>query len=187
MAIIDIQIEDRAVRRALARGAAAVGRALDMALEEGLDGIIAEIRNNDDSLFTNPSGSLTGGLWRSEAQGGAITGGWSGPSAVYGPSLEHGPKDKGPKPIYPKNVLSKGYGSTGASGRAKRSAGAPILALRIITAGGAVIFRRSSTYVWKASMLRPHWSWALKRKKAWLNATIKRRVIGALKNAMRIR
>ena len=193
MAVIHIKVRDKEVRAALRRGAAAVTAALDVALEQGIDRVISDIRANDATLFTDPSGGLTGQLWRSGAKNGRIRAGWSGPSAVYGPVLEHGPKDKGPKPILPKNTLTKGY--TNARGKT-RSAGQPILALRIPitpqgpTMGGApmaggIIYRRRSTYRWDRSMLRPHWSWSVKKNATWMQKNIRKRVLDAVGKAMR--
>jgi hypothetical protein len=185
MAIIDVTINDRAVRAALMRGAAAVSAALDIAIDKGLNGVIEEIKANDDRLFRHPSGVLTSGLHIIEhSNGGKASAGWTGPSAVYGPVLESGPRDRGPKPILPKGTLVKGFSKTGASGRAKRNAGEPIKALRF-KVGGEVIYRRKSTYRWDPSMARPHWSWAFGRRRDWIHATIRKQVIDAVKEGMR--
>ena len=133
--------------RAMDAGSNAAKKCLNEVLEAAMDEIILGIRNNEKRWFDHPTGTLTKELWRGTATAGAIEGGWSGASAVYGPSLEWGPTDKGPKKVYPKGTNVE--------------TGKPLKALRWMK-GESVVYRKWSTYQWKDSQKRPHWKKALK-------------------------
>jgi hypothetical protein len=87
-----------------------------------------------DAEDIDPEATLGGSLWRGDEPRPAadmmVELGWG---VIHGRILEFGPKERGPKKIVVKRAN----------------------ALRIGTAGG-VIYRKSSTYIWKPSMLRPH-------------------------------
>ena len=98
--------------------------------------------HDPDAPDVDSEGTLGGSLWRGDEPRPAVDMhvelGWG---VIYGRVLEFGPKERGPKVIVVK--------------RAK--------ALRMLGAGAAggmgptqVIYRKSSTYIWKPSMLRPH-------------------------------
>ena len=132
-------------------------------IEQALDEMIAWIRSNDSRLFDNPTGTLTGGLYRGEAVGGRCEGGWSGPAAVYGPVLEHGP-DADEWEIRPKGL---------------RSDGEPVRALRWSdTASGEVRYARKVTHRWALGQLRPHWRDAVEVVKPMMKLRLARRLIG---------
>lgn len=157
--VAGVDVVTRQYRRIAALAPAIMGKAL----ETYLDMLIAWIRTNEDSLF-NPKqeedpNDTTGGmtlaesLWGDAAQvsgdEATIEGGWG---VMHGRIMEFGPRDKGPKKIVPKNV---------------KTDGSPIRALRW-KSGRGVVYRRSSTYRWKRSMLRPHWRKAIAAKRGLL-------------------
>lgn len=167
---------DKAWRRALVGSESMLVSAVGLELERQADAAIAYIGNNQASLFTNPTGNLRDNLFREEhkargtrvsVRAGWMLGGW------YGRVLEYGPRDKGPKKILPGKSLST-------------TSGLPTVALRWVSKGtGAVNYRRSSTYVWKDSMKRPHWKKAVDATRGRRNASLRRSVVAAISKAMR--
>lgn len=126
---------------------------IGQALIDGADAAIAWIKEHYGELFTSedPSDDLKDSLWRSDAPmmtdaNATVEMGWG---VLYGKALEFGPEEKGPKAVHVK--------------RAK--------ALRIHIPGG-VIYRKSSTYVWKPSMLRPHFAKAIEATRPALMAAL---------------
>jgi hypothetical protein len=135
-----------------------MGAKIGQALVEGADAAIAWIGENYDTLFHSEvddadrdKGDLRDSLWRSDAPtctaaNVTVEMGWG---VIYGKVLEFGPEEKGPKKVTVK--------------RAK--------AMRIHTPFG-VVYRKSSTYVWKPSMLRPHFAKAIEATAPTLMAAI---------------
>lgn len=117
-----------------------VEQILDEELERGCDDMIGWIRARDGELFDRPTATLTGGLARTDAHGGTIEAGWSGPAAVYGPVLEWGPRTQSWE-IRPRGL---------------RSGGRPVRALRWVDTAG-VHYASRVTHRWTSDQLRPHW------------------------------
>jgi hypothetical protein len=173
---------DKAWRRALVGGQEKLASVVGVALEKAADEVIAWIGNHQASIFTNPTGNLRNNLFREEfkafstrvrVRAGWMQGGW------YGRVLEYGPRNKGPKPILPGKSLS-----TGGRFGTDKGVGMPTRALRWVS-GGAVIYRRRSTYLWKPSMKRPHWRKAADELRGHRNSAMRRAVKAAITGAMR--
>ena len=177
-------VNSKGVQARLSKAVQHITPAINSALEQGMDMVIAEIRSNDNRLFRNPSAGLTGELARGKASGRKIKAYWTGKSAKYGYVLERGPKSKRSWEIGPSGTLGKGYTGSkgGVPGAGKRhNAGDPVSALRFKGKDG-ITYRRKVVINWTPASLRPHWSWAWGRKVDAIKALIRQRVSEAINN-----
>ena len=141
-----LEIDISGLLAGLERVDAEVEQVVDEEIDRAFDDMIKWIRANDSTLFDDPSGVLTGGLYRTDAAGGSAEAGWSGPAAVYGPILEWGPR------VREWEIAPRGL----------RSDNAPVRALRWVDTAG-VHYARRVLHRWDVSQLRPHWRPAIER------------------------
>jgi len=160
-AALTVDVDDLLAGLAGVRGE--VERILDEEIDRAFDDMIQWIRSHDSALFDHPTGTLTGGLYRTDASGGSGEAGWSGPAAVYGPVLEHGPEAR----------------EWEIAPRGTRSDGRPIRALRWVDTTG-VHYARRVTHRWTVAELRPHWRDAVEHARPTFRGRVVRRIVEAL-------